>query len=169
MKMIFLFFYYLLASKMPNYSFPFGSVFNAIRIMIMRWIIPIGHHCRVMRNVYIGSGKNISVGNFCRINENVRLANVAIGNHVMIARETIVLGRSHKYDNIDIPMERQGNVDTPQTIIKNNVWIGARVIILPGLVLEDGCIIGAGAVVTKSTKTNGIYGGVPAKLIKYRT
>lgn len=169
MKKIFLLFYYLLASKMPNYSVPFGSIFNAMRIKIMRRIIPVGQHCRIMRNIYIGSGNNISIGSYCRINENVRLANVTIGNHVMIARETIVLGRSHQHKDLQIPMERQGNVDMPQTTIKNNVWIGARVIILPGLVLEDGCIIGAGAVVTKSTEKNGIYGGVPAKLIKYRT
>jgi maltose O-acetyltransferase len=169
MLKFYLLIYYLLASKFPNYSVPFGNTFNALRIKLMRMILPIGSNCRIMRNIYIGSGKNIRIGHFCRINEGVRLANVAIGDHVMIARETIVLGRTHRHNDLRLPMERQGNMDTPQSQIKNNVWIGARVIILPGLSIEEGCIIGAGAVVTKSTVANGIYGGVPARLIKFRT
>ena len=66
-----------------------------------------------MRSVYIGSGKNISIGDHCRINENVRLDNVKIGNHVMIARDTVILGKTHVASSIDVPMEQQGNITYP--------------------------------------------------------
>ena len=52
--------------------------------------------------------------------------------------------------------------------VKDNVWIGANVTILDGVVIETGCILAAGAVVTKSTEPNGIYAGIPAKKIKDR-
>lgn len=40
---------------------------------------------------------------------------------------------------------------------------------MAGVTLADGCVIGAGAVVTRDTEPYGVYGGVPARLIKYRT
>ena len=52
--------------------------------------------------------------------------------------------------------------------IGNDVWIGANVILLPGVKIGDGAILAAGAVVTKDVEPYAIVGGVPAKLIKYR-
>lgn len=168
MKKIKLIFYYAIANKLPNISFPLGSFFNSFRIAVLRGILPVGKHCRVMRNIYIGSGKNIEIGDYCRVNEQVRLSNVKIGNHVMIARETIFLGMTHRHDDLNVPMERQGTEVKEQSIIEDDVWIGARAIIMPGIKIKKGCIIASGAVLTKDTEPFGIYGGVPAKFIKSR-
>ena len=51
-------------------------------------------------------------------------------------------------------------------IIGNNVWIGGRVTILPGVVIGDKCVIGAGAVVTKSIPPNSLAVGNPAIVMK---
>ena len=48
------------------------------------------------------------------------------------------------------------------------MWIGGRVIILPGRIIKKGAIIGAGSVVTKDVPEFAIVGGNPAKIIKYR-
>lgn len=53
-------------------------------------------------------------------------------------------------------------------IIGNDVWIGANVIIMGGVTIGEGAIIATGAVVTKDIEPYGIYGGVPAKIIRYR-
>ncbi|MGA4519583.1 acyltransferase [Solibacillus silvestris] len=50
--------------------------------------------------------------------------------------------------------------------VGKGVWIGANAVILPGIAIEDGCIIAAGSIVTKNCKENGLYGGNPAKRIK---
>ena len=55
-----------------------------------------------------------------------------------------------------------------KTTIGNDVWIGERVCILPGVNIGNGCIIGTGAVVTKDVPDYAIVGGVPAKLIRFR-
>lgn len=53
-------------------------------------------------------------------------------------------------------------------IIGNDVWIGARAVLLEGVTIGDGAIIGAGAVVTRDVPAYAVVGGVPAKIIRYR-
>ncbi|MEJ2118942.1 MAG: acyltransferase, partial [Alphaproteobacteria bacterium] len=54
-------------------------------------------------------------------------------------------------------------------VIEDDVWIGSSVRILDGVRIAKGSIIGAGAVVNRSTIPDGIYAGVPAKMIRKRT
>ncbi len=168
-KKFFLILYYLFAKNLPNYSYPGGKLFNKIRILCMKNILKIGTNCRIMKNVYFGNGNNVEIGDNCRINENVRLDNVKIGNGVLIARDTIFLGKMHEYADIDSFVIEQGNKKVDATIVENDVWFGLRTIVFPGLKIAKSSIIGAGAVVTKNTDQYGIYIGIPAKLLKYRS
>lgn len=58
--------------------------------------------------------------------------------------------------------------DNHETMIGNDVWIGANTIIMSGVKVGNGSIIGAGAVVTKDVPAYAIVVGIPAKIIKYR-
>jgi maltose O-acetyltransferase len=167
-KIICLFLYYGIAYNLPNNSFPLGSYFNLIRVYLLRKLIPIGKDTSIMRHVYLGDGNNVSIGAGCKINEGVRLDNVSIGDKVLIARESIILGKMHEFADRELPVSDQGERPVGKTVIEDNVWLGLRVMVMPGLTLGSGSIIGAGAVVTKDTERNGIYGGVPAKLIRRR-
>jgi maltose O-acetyltransferase len=168
MKKIKLVLYYLFFSKLPNSWWPGGRLFNKLRVASVRSIIPAGKNVKIQRSVYIGSGNNIVIGNNCQINELARLDNVTIGNNVMIARESIILGKMHESGAVDVPMNEQGVKEVKRTIIEDDVWLGLRVVVMPGVTISQGSIIAAGAVVTKDTEPFGIYGGVPAKLIKKR-
>lgn len=57
---------------------------------------------------------------------------------------------------------------TQKTIIEDDVWLGYGVKVLSGVKIGKGVVVGAGAVVTKNLEPYGIYGGIPAKLIRYR-
>ena len=63
-------------------------------------------------------------------------------------------------------MNQQGLEDTGPVEIGNDVWIGARVIILPCVNVGDGSILGAGAVVTKDVLKNAVVAGNPARIVK---
>lgn len=55
-----------------------------------------------------------------------------------------------------------------EVVIGNDVWIGMRSIIMPGVTIGNGVVIGAGTVVTKDVPDYAIVGGVPARIIKFR-
>jgi maltose O-acetyltransferase len=93
---------------------------------------------------------------------------VTIGRDVMMGPEVVIYTSGHKYDRLDIPMMDQGSTEKQPVTIGDDVWIGRRVIITPGVHIGNGCIIGAGAVVTKDIPDYSIVGGVPAKILKSR-
>ena len=66
------------------------------------------------------------------------------------------------------PFDDSAIRDNRPVEIGNDVWIGASVIILPGVNVGDGAILAAGAVVTKHVPPYAIVGGVPARIIRYR-
>ena len=68
----------------------------------------------------------------------------------------------------DVPMMEQGFVAELPVCIGDDVWIGDRVLILPGVHIGNGCIIAAGAVVTKDVPDYAIAAGVPAQVIRMR-
>ncbi len=164
-RILFKVIYYLFISRLPSSHYPGGYLFNRIRVFVIKRFIKIGQKCKIQNHVYIGS--EVEIGSFCQINENVKLRNVKIGNHVLIAPGATLIGINHKSDRTDIPITEQGDV-LKQIIVEDDVWIATNAIILKGVHLKTGCIIGAGAVVTKDCEPYGIYGGIPAKLIKFR-
>ena len=116
-----------------------------------------------------GVGIGISLGNNSGIGLRCRVRGpLAIADDVMMGPEVIILGGGHRFDRTDLPMRLQGSPSPSKTRINNDVWIGARAIIMPGVEIGQGSIIGSGAVVTKDVPPYSIVGGVPAKVIKYR-
>lgn len=108
-------------------------------------------------------GDNSGVGVNCVVG-----GRTYIGNNVMMGPDCIMYSYSHAHDRLDIPMDQQGFEKPTPIHIGDDVWIGARVIILPGVNIGSHCIIGAGSVVTKDVPDYAIVGGVPAKIIRMR-
>ena len=87
----------------------------------------------------------------------------------MMAEDVLFLGGGHKYNRLDIPIGHQGAEPKTPLTIDDDVWIGARAMILPGCKhIGKGVIVGAGSVVTKDIPDYAIVGGNPARVIKYR-
>lgn len=117
---------------------------------------------------HLSIGDNVSIHPMCYLECGHNPENgLIIGSDVSIAHGTTIMDTAHSYDDLNIYIKDQPLL-TIQTEICSNVWIGAKSTILAGNVVSQGCIIGAGAVVTKSTEKNGVYVGVPAQLIKKR-
>jgi len=89
---------------------------------------------------------------------------VEIGNNVIFTKGVIIL--THGYDWAVIREKYGDFLGYAQPVkIKDNVFLGMRTIVLPGVVIAENCIIAAGSVVTKSTEADSIYAGIPAKRI----
>ncbi|RYE29894.1 MAG: acyltransferase [Sphingobacteriales bacterium] len=110
----------------------------------------------------------MKIGNYCEVNENVYIQSAIIGDHVLIAPNVALLSVTHNYDDLELPILEQGFTEPRPVIIEDKVWIGRNVIVMPGIKLGKGCIVGAGAVVTKDVDPFTIVGGIPAKMLKFR-
>ena len=135
------------------------------------WAKRMIKHCGKNVNIEKGAkftpllsiGDNSGIGINCEIN-----GPVSIGNDVMMGPEVVIYTSGHKFDRMDIPMWKQGSTEPRAVTIGDDVWIGRRVIIMPGVRVGNGCVIGAGAVVTKDVPDYCVVGGVPAKVLKRR-
>jgi acetyltransferase-like isoleucine patch superfamily enzyme len=99
------------------------------------------------------------------------LSEIRIGNHVMFGPEVTVIGGGHNTTVVGRFMtdvhEKTGNEDLG-VVIEDDVWVGARAVILRGVTIGRGSVIGAGSVVTKSVPSYAIVAGSPARVIRFR-
>lgn len=161
--------YYLIIQHLPHSRLV--PILSKIRLFyVSRCLNIIKYHpkSKFQNNIYISNARNIKIGINCQINENVFIQSATIGEHVMIAPGVAILSSKHNTEKIDIPMNMQGALTDDPPVIKDDVWIGRNAIIMPGITINKGSIIAAGAIVTKDTDEYGIYAGIPAKLIKKR-
>jgi acetyltransferase-like isoleucine patch superfamily enzyme len=114
---------------------------------------------------YIRIGNNVGIGEFAYLGG---AGGLEIGNDCIVGQYFSCHPENHNYADADLPIRMQG-VNRKGIQIGNNCWIGSKVTVLDGVTIGDGCIIAAGAVVTKSFPANSIIGGVPAKRLKDRT
>lgn len=115
----------------------------------------------VTRDTILGDNVNF---NGMRISGKGR---VVIGNNFHSGTECMIITSYHNYDNgTKIPYDE--TYITKNVIIKDNVWLGSRVIVLGGVTIGEGAIIQAGSVVVKDIPAYGIAGGHPAEVFKFR-
>lgn len=131
------------------------------------------HLKNVHNSVYFGGKSNISpdvkIDKFVYIGPGCRIyPKVTIGKFTIFANNVSIIGGDHRYDVVGLPVGLTGRAIIKPTSIGCDCWLGAHSIINCGVTIADGCIIAAGAVVTKDTEPYGIYGGVPAKRIRNR-
>ncbi len=138
---------------------------NRIRMRHYRYICgSIGEGVKLYEGVRFHNALNLYIGNNVAMNNDVWInayGKVLIGDNTIIGPRVIIHSSNHKFDKLDIPIQKQGHTMEP-VIIEDDVWIGASAIILPGVRVGKGSVIAAGAVVTKDIPPYSIAMGVPA-------
>lgn len=161
--------YHLVIKHLPPSYYPGGSLVKKIRYAYCRKLFKKCGVNVVIEPHAILSFRKIEIGDNSGIGYNARVGAAIIGNDVMMAPDVIILSMNHEYTSLDRPMRLQGNTEEKPVVIGDDVWIGTRVIILPGVKIGKGAILAAGAVVTKDVAEYAIVGGNPARLIKSRS
>jgi acetyltransferase-like isoleucine patch superfamily enzyme len=133
--------------------------------------VSIGAHNTIRDGVILDAQKgSIVVGDNVSFNDYTIVlghGGVHIGNDVRIAAQVLITSFEHNFDDPTQPIRLQGNTNKT-VIIEDDVWIGAGAKILAGAHISHGCVIGANAVVKGETVPFGVYGGIPARLLKMR-
>lgn len=88
---------------------------------------------------------------------------IRVGDHVYLGHDVALISVNHL---IGTPGRRCADVTCAPISIGDGAWLGARVIVLPGVTIGRGSVVGAGAVVTKDVEENTLVGGSPSRLIR---
>lgn len=158
---------YLVARHLPeSYKLNIGQ--KRIRALCGKLLLAkCGENVNIEKNAEFAY--SVELGDNSGLGINSRISGkTIIGKNVMMGPCVSIYTNNHIFERTDIPMNLQGMSEERAVIIEDDVWVGANVIILPGVTISKGAVIGAGAVVTKNVPEYAVVGGNPAKVIKYR-
>ncbi len=123
---------------------------NQIALLHKKYGVKMGGNCQIFGGVSFGSEPYlISLGNNVKITANNQF--ITHDGGINVLRNMDLLPNADKFGQIKVG---------------NNVFIGLRCIIMPGVTIGDNVVIGAGSVVTKDIPSNSVAAGVPCKVIK---
>ena len=145
--------------------------------------VSIGANCGIDTNFCLGArsismkdGKKlvpeIIIGDNCifgQYNHITAVNRIVIGNNLLTGKFVLITDNSHggfNADEMDIHPSRRPVVSKGEVFIGNNVWLGDKVSVLPGVHIGDGCIVGSNAVVTHDIPAYSIAVGNPARVVK---
>lgn len=137
---------------------PFPKIMNAGEIIVdnISLFPGVRVECMPGGKVYIGKGTYIN-----RNTNIIAAENISIGANCKISWDVIIT------DTDQHPLPSSGEVSTRPVQIDDDVWIGARAIILKGVTIGRGAVVAAGAIVTKDVPPRTIVANRPATVIRY--
>jgi acetyltransferase-like isoleucine patch superfamily enzyme len=134
--------------------------------LLRRIVGKLGDGCEILTPFMVDYGYNVSIGEGSFINHDSYLmdcAPITIGSHVFIGPRFGAYTALHPLD------AEQGNsgIECAKPItICDNCWFGGNVTILPGITIGEGCVIGAGSVVTRDIPAHSLAFGSPCRVIR---
>ena len=134
--------------------------------LMQQMFAEVGEGCYIQPPFYANwSGKHVHLGRNVYANFNLTLvddADIYIGDMTMIAPNVTISTGTHPI----LPALREKGLQYNLDVhIGRNVWLGAGVIVLPGVTIGDNSVIGAGAVVTRDIPANVVAFGVPCRVV----
>ncbi len=151
-----------------------GGVWFGDRLVVTGFpTIRIGEGTSIMSGSYLYAhdSSNLIIGSHCSFNHNVTLGasggEIVIGNHVLIGPNVVLRAADHVFASTEVPIRCQGH--SPGRIaIGDDVWLAANVVVTSGVTIGNGCVVGAGSIVTRDLPPMTVCVGNPARPIRSR-
>jgi acetyltransferase-like isoleucine patch superfamily enzyme len=131
-----------------------------------------GPGLRMAPNASLRNGERIRLGREVHVGERSCLwagdstGSITLGDNALLGPEVFITASNYQVKP-GTPVMYQDK-DEQDVVIGSDVWLGARVVVLPGVTIGDGAVVGAGAVVTKSLPAGCVAVGAPAKVVAWR-
>lgn len=147
-----------------------GRIGRFVRGNVYSWVLNTDGPMDVGELTNIRGPSGLRCGRRVSMSRGVQLTcggGLTIGSNVLIGPGTFVITNGHRMDRLDIPMYDQGLYNKP-VVIGNDVWLGANVVVLPGVEIGDGAVVAASSVVTQNVPPRTVVAGIPARVVKSR-
>lgn len=173
MKILFKFFFLFTSIlKVPYRLNRLHYIYCKFRVFLAKKIFKsVGNNVVFRPNIKLSYTDKISIGDNSSIGDRsviIAAGSLVIGDNVMMGPDVMILTQNHEITDRNQKLI-YGNTIKRKVIIHDDVWIGARSVILPGAIIGKGVVIAAGSVIPgKKIPDYAIVGGNPAKVIKYR-
>lgn len=125
----------------------------------------VGENVWIVPPLTAAVGKYVSIGEGTYANMNLTLIDdwkITIGKNVLIGPNVTLCTTGHPIH----PKHRAGGMYSLPVTVEDNVWLGANVVVLPGVTIGENSVIGAGSVVTKDIPANVVAFGSPCKVYR---
>lgn len=132
--------------------------------LVLEPAVYVSSYCQIKSlsgsSIYLNS--NVYIGDYSRI---IARKSITIGNYTLLANNVSIYDHDHIFSNINFHISDQG-FNSSKIFIGSDCWLATNVVVLKGTNITDHVVVGANAVINKSIDKMGVYGGIPAKLIK---
>lgn len=151
-------------------AFARGPMHGNVLEMLREGRLTIGPHALFEPGVWLTSDAGrIAIGGGALLNLDVMVAaveRIEIGAHCMLANGCLITDGNHRFDDPQRPVPWQGFSTKGPTILGDNVWLGANVVVTSGVTIGRRSVIGANSVVTESIPPFSVAAGAPAKVLR---
>ncbi len=151
--------------------FPQGSIFNERYIHVGEGTI-VGPHVSLSAGMAPGqemvTDPVVRIGRRCLIGRGSHIVghwSIELGDDIQTGPYVYITDQNHAYADPDVPVGRQWPVEAAVRIGSGS-WLGAHAVILPGAVLGENVVVGAGAVVRGTFPDRCVVAGVPARMVR---
>lgn len=152
-------------------SLPRFRAFNALKSAVLRLLgARVGRRVVFYPGVWIMPAKRLRLGDDVDLARGVMITTpggVTIGDRTLVGYGTKILSSNHRVPQDRGSVFHAGHEHAP-VVIESDVWIGANVVVLPGVTVREGAVVAAGSIVTRDVPPFTVVAGVPAKPIRTR-
>lgn len=136
------------------------------------WCVDLGDRTQLEHDVYlkiVADAASLKLGDYVFVGRGVEfdvMDNVSVGHHTVIAPLCFITDHNHGMLP-GVRIDEQPCAAEPISI-GADVWLGAGVVVLPGVRIGDGAVVGANSVVTRDIAPMSIAAGAPARILRTR-